>query len=274
MLRKIWIATRNNETGGGFTTNPLVFMVNIEGEDKLHHDLQPFKSGQLLPDRHAIYELDVEAAQIQPWAINYSSVRMGVRGTDAWSPEHLFVWGENIEDRAIVPLAALIGNEKTVSVDSREGVLSLPLRRVWEGGNFTKIQRLLIVAATADIRFAGTSDIVAVEMTTNYGKKIVDQPLTQDAVPLEQGKVSMAVQELPNGFNLKEIRNIRLRILGDNAWLPESLFLFGLGDDNRQYSRYMLPLAHLPQWEATGQKWLSADRTEGAEMVDLYVSYL
>jgi hypothetical protein len=40
---------------------------------------------------------------------------------------------------------------------------------------------------------------------------------------------------------------VRLRIDGDDAWLPEQLYVFGL-DTPTGRPRAIVPLAHVPQW--------------------------
>ena len=62
--------------------------------------------------------------------------------------------------------------------------------------------------------------------------------------------------------------SIELRINGDDAWLPASLFLFGLDAREGETVRFVTPLVHLPKWPFG---FLSTDTTEGKPSVTLPV---
>jgi hypothetical protein len=58
---------------------------------------------------------------------------------------------------------------------------------------------------------------------------------------------------------------ITLAILGDDAWLPASLFLFGL-DTASGRPTHVVPIVSLPSW---GRGPLSTDQGEGSKVVRL-----
>ena len=62
--------------------------------------------------------------------------------------------------------------------------------------------------------------------------------------------------------------SIRLSILGTNAWLPKSLFLFRLDTETGRPTEVVC-LSAVPVWD---MGWLSADPHEGSQSVDLSLS--
>jgi hypothetical protein len=61
--------------------------------------------------------------------------------------------------------------------------------------------------------------------------------------------------------------SIRLRIKGDDAWLPASFFIFGLDKElPSSFSQSVTPLVHLEDWPFG---WMSTDMQEGAKEVTL-----
>jgi hypothetical protein len=72
-----------------------------------------------------------------------------------------------------------------------------------------------------------------------------------------------------NGAILKGNLNdqsIQLSINGDDAWLPASLFLFGLDARESETVKLVTPLVHLTEWPFG---FLSTDSTEGTASVAL-----
>jgi hypothetical protein len=61
---------------------------------------------------------------------------------------------------------------------------------------------------------------------------------------------------------------IHLSILGTDAWLPMTVFVFGL-DKEEGRPNEVVTLSAIPNW---GLGWLSTDPAEGAASVDLPIS--
>ena len=70
---------------------------------------------------------------------------------------------------------------------------------------------------------------------------------------------------LPEGRLLVTERPGRLRILGTDAWLPKTVFVFGL-DTPSGRPNDVVTLASVPEWELG---WLSTDPSEGSASVML-----
>jgi hypothetical protein len=62
--------------------------------------------------------------------------------------------------------------------------------------------------------------------------------------------------------------SIRLSILGTDAWLPKTVFVFGL-DTASGRPNEVVTLASVPEWELG---WLSTDPSEGSASVLLQLS--
>jgi hypothetical protein len=61
-------------------------------------------------------------------------------------------------------------------------------------------------------------------------------------------------------------RSIELSINGNDAWLPASLFLFGLDARESETVRFVTPLVHITKWPFG---FLSTDTNEGRPSVAL-----
>jgi hypothetical protein len=106
-----------------------------------------------------------------------------------------------------------------------------------------------------------------VETNSNlfFSEVITDTP--QD--DMEQGKSNWYEFQVQPPFTRADLSapggRITLTMLGDDAWLPGSLFLFGLDTASGRPTR-LVPLASEPVW---GKGWLSTDEDEGKKVVHL-----
>lgn len=209
--------------------------------------------------------------------LDSSSFRVGIRGNDLWRPKSFVIWGED-DEGAIIPLAIDTNLQPqgtfgppgavTLSTDASEGKLSFPLPRVGLGSASTPIRRLLMLMTTADEDHAGTNDEFELQITTSDGRLVVDHTSTdtpQDDQERAQANLYFVPVRIP--FNRSELNadSIRLRINGDDKWLPASFFLFGLDTDEGE-PEFLVTLVHLRTWPFGG---LSTDSEEGVESVRL-----
>jgi hypothetical protein len=212
--------------------------------------------------------------------LNESSIRVGIRGDDAWRPDTFFVWGEQ-DDGLIMPLALTMDLDRPIvghvlngivlSTDASEGQTSFALGRVRLGAASQRLQRLILLLVTADKEDAGTNDKIELQIVTSAGRLVVNhifRDTPQD--DLERAQANLYIVPLDNEFDTPFSReelnddSIRLRITDDDAWLPERLFLFGTEDIGQP--DLVVPLVHLPVWPLGA---LSRDSGEGKEFVKL-----
>jgi hypothetical protein len=127
-----------------------------------------------------------------------------------------------------------------------------------------------MLVSTADVDDAGTDNDIQLQITTGDGRLVVDHifpDTSQD--DLERAQANLYYVPVTVPFSKTELNadSIRLNIKGDDAWLPDRLFLFGLSDDETgQPPEFVVPLVHFPIW-ALGT--LSTDTGEGQGSVVL-----
>jgi hypothetical protein len=197
-----------------------------------------------------------------------SSVRIGTRGDDAWAPQHIFLFGQTSRGN-VVPIAMETDLTYWLSTDVAEGRLTVPLRLVALGGSDIPIRRLLLLVRTADEDDAETNSLVQLQIKANgnllFSEVITDTP--QD--DLERDLSNWYTFDVSPPFTMHDFSlghgEITLTILGDDAWLPGSLFLFGL-DTASGRPTHVVPIVSLPRW---GRGVLSTDQEEGHKVVRL-----
>jgi hypothetical protein len=132
-----------------------------------------------------------------------------------------------------------------------------------------QINRLLMLMTTADEEDAGTESDVKLQITNAAGSVIVD--FTVPNTPQEEQERAQAnfyFVPVSPGFSLDDLDgdSVRLNIKGQDAWLPQSFFLFGL-DTASGRPDFLVPLVHIGDWR---HGWLSTDSSEGKSSISLH----
>ena len=113
---------------------------------------------------------------------------------------------------------------------------------------------------THNFHFAATLDHQHID-----SRQLTDTP--QD--DLERGLSNWYTFNVSPPFTMHDFSlghgEITLTILGDDAWLPASLFLFGL-DTASGRPTHVVPIVSVPRW---GMGALSTDQGEGSKVVRL-----
>jgi hypothetical protein len=282
----LWIGMKTavGDSDAG-TDSSLVLIINDGSEpvDTVHFTLPETAQDNPAEGTANLYQVDLndeaphEGRTFDPQKLNDSSVRVAIRGDNAWLPGSCFVWGRQT-DRIIVPLALNVVDQgfkqgelptMRISTDAREGRTSFGVTRVQPGDNFTGIARLILLLTTADQDNAGTDDPITLTITDTLGRVVVDQTFTDTSQPdLEQAQANFYYAEVDVPFLKFNLNNesIQLTIRGDDAWIPASLFLFGLDAREGETVKRVTPLVHLPRWPLGV---LSTDPSEGAASVFL-----
>ena len=266
-IRRVWAGMLTRNTNNSGTNSPIVLIVNEDGTDRLHNTFSDTPQEDQEQGQANIYEVDVAANNITPENLNNSSIRVGIRGNDAWRPEHFVVWGERATGGAILPLAIETDLTLQISTDRSEGNLSFPLRLAGLGNVGMRINRLLMLMTTANVRDAGTNSRVTLQISSGGGIIVdFDLPDTpQDEQ--ERGQANLYFVPVNTPFTKRGLNpsGISLTIGGTDAWMPASFFLFGL-DDAAGRPEALVPLVHIRNWNL-GQ--LSTDSSEGVSSVTL-----
>lgn len=267
-LAHMFVAMLTRNTTDSGTNSRIAFIVK-EGSaasDNLHHTFGDTPQDDQERGQANLYDLNVGASSIEPDNLDNNSIRVGIRGSDMWRPENFFAWGRRLFDDAILPLAIETGLSITLSTDAAEGRLSMPLRRVAVGDSTLPINRLLMLMTTSNAANKGTDSPVRLEVTTSGGSTAVDFTIPNTPQrEQERGQANWYFVPVNSTLRRTGIRRIRLSILGSDAWLPTSFFLFGL-DDAAGRPESIVPLVHVEDW-SFGH--LSTDSSEGSPFADL-----
>jgi hypothetical protein len=275
VLKRLWVAMLTRDTEDSGTEDRIVLIVNEDGVEKLHHTFPNTPQDDQDRGQPNLYEIDVKGRNIRSENLTNSSIRMGIRGSDFWHPEHVLVWGEDSSSGAVIPLALEVDIDKGISTDSNEGNLSFPLRRIGLSRPSEEVIQLIACLITADVEDAGTDDAVDFKLTFAGGKRersLEFSNLGRGQASFSENNLSFAGEPQPTKTNLE---SVVLRIngavdnpgsLGQDAWLPSSFFLFASSQTFGGLMRSIIPLVYIPRWELGA---LSVDPSEGQTSIEL-----
>jgi hypothetical protein len=122
---------------------------------------------------------------------------------------------------------------------------------------------------TADVKDAGTDDLLHLRITTLDGRVVVDHDMRDtDQEDQERGEANMYFVPVITPFSKSELGegSVELSIRGDDAWLPASFFIFGANDERTAFPEQVEPLVHVETW---GFGNMSTDEDEGTPSVVL-----
>ncbi|HYE37529.1 hypothetical protein [Methylocaldum sp.] len=255
-IRNLWVATLTSNSSDAGTESETVFIMNQEGLDVVHRDMELFRSVATGGGSFTI--LDVAESQILPE--NYY-LRIGIRGSDAWRPEVIVAWCERFTSGNIVPLGYEEQSDITLSTDASEGRISLPLRPVVPGVIRTEIQRVLLFTITHFSDFATDSPV---HVRIRRGDElVVDHTIPDTPQPdFESGQGNLYFLPVLAPFTRSQLTDasVELSIEGDDAWRPIAVVMFGLNTASGNPG-LVVPLVHVFPWTLG---LLSTDPDEGA----------
>ena len=248
-LDHIWIGIRTRTDDDSGTDNDIEIVIN-DGIDRLRHTISDTVQDDLETGGANLYSVDVAGNNIVPENLTDSSIRVGIKGDDAWRPEDIFMWGRRAADGAVIPLAIETDITTQLSTDENEGATSIPLRLVNLGSRDLLLNRLFMLMTTSTREDAGTDDTISLQIFTTGLVVDFDVPPGGDTSQEDLETSQANFYEIPviTPFTKASLATMRLAIHGDDAWLPQSLFLFGL-DDATGRPEILVPLVHLPEWQ-------------------------
>lgn len=274
-IEDVWLAALTKDEDDAGSGNRFNLTVNIDGRDVFRHD---FILGWNLPGQGATGLRDGQAGleEAQPSApfdsdkLTNSSVRVGLRGDDAWAPKHVMLIGRAQPDFTpgrMLALAMETDIERWLSADSDEGRLTMPVRRVGAGTSNTVIRRVLLLVYTDRDSDVDTESDIRLQIAAS-GQLVLDQKITHD---FDRVRAYWHFLEVERPFTRADIvskGSIHLSILGTDAWLPMTVFVFGLDTEEGRPAE-VVTLSAIPKWNLG---WLSTDASEGANSVPLPLS--
>jgi hypothetical protein len=265
------VLTKNEDDAG--TSSTFNVTVNVAGEDILDRDFGPD-----LDDAAAqVISSNTLPAPFDSSGLTNSSIRLGIRDDDAWGPQEVLLFGQaepDFQPGRIVALAMESDLQHWLSTDSSEGNLTMPLRLVSPGSSNTVIRRVLMLVDTIwSWVFGDTATDSPIELEIRAAGNVVLKEEIDDTAQddLEKGVTNWYVFDAAVPFTRADVLangGITLRILGDDAWRPGPLFLFGLdtatGRPNEVVNLNGEPMRDLG--------WMSTDTDEGSSEVELTVA--
>ena len=265
LIDHVWFAALTRHLNDAGTDNLINLTVNVAGTDVINTDVGwHTRSGQ------GYFLINNDFTPFDSAGLTDSSVRIGVRGDDAWAPEHILIFGHS--PRLFFPVAMETDIGVTLSADNDEGQLTMPLRLVAPGGSTTVIRRLLLLVHTADTDdFAGTDSAVQLQITA-AGSNVFTQQIPGTAQDdLDNWRANWYFLDGQAPFTRGDVignGGITLSILGTDAWQPRHLVLFGL-DTASGRPNEMVSLVAIIDWSLG---WLSGDPAEGKQSLSLPIS--
>jgi hypothetical protein len=291
---KIWVATlTKNEDDAGTDVGALNLTIDINGEDVADIDFGFMSgsgplSGGLGPDSGWLDDgqaaisggTDSDPGQPLPNPIDLSlltnsSIRLGIRDDDAWGPQQVLVFGQTQPQwtpSQIIALAMETDLAHWLSTDSSEGHLTMPLRLVGQGNSATTIiRKVMLLVYTGSGSNVETDSPIRLQITAG-GALVADQTVTDTPQDdLEQYTGNWYSMDVAVPFTKGDVvsnGNIRLSILGDDAWLPSQVYVFGLDTASGRPSE-VVTLVAIPKWDLGS---LSTDPSEGNASILLPIS--
>src|SRR5262245_34998543 len=181
----LWIGMKTAVGSDTGTDDSIVLIVNEGGEpvDAVHFTLPDTAQNDQESGQANLYRIELhdetphEGRTFDTLKLNDSSIRVGIRGDDVWSPGSCLVWGEATDDN-IIPLALNVvkqgfmdseSSTMRISTDRDEGRTSFCVKRVQAGDDFTGSTRLILLLLTANQDNAGTNDTITLKITDTLG---------------------------------------------------------------------------------------------------------
>jgi hypothetical protein len=177
IINQIFMTTEtwhNKEDAG--TESILNLTINLNGSDILDYNLEfqePLNSHEHTERGNAGFTLPMRIDAFDTNLLTDSSIRLGIRGDDAWAPQNVFLFGRT-DDRSQVPVPLAIETDLDVwlSTDNGEGHLTTPIRLVRSGNDppIREIRRVLLVISTGPNDDDGTDDDIELEIRGSDGR--------------------------------------------------------------------------------------------------------
>jgi len=264
------VLTKNEDDAG--TSCNLNVTINVDGIDVFDRDY----SADLDDAEAGLLGGGALEAPLDSSGFTNSSIRVGIRDDDAFGPQDVLLFGQVQPD--FVPgrtVALAMESDLThwLSTDSDEGHLTMPVRLVSPGSSTTLIRRVLLLVDTIWEYSSDTETDSAIELEiTAAGNLVLKEEIGDTPQPdLEAATTNWYMLDVAAPFTRGDVAasgGIRLSILGDDAWKPMRLYVFGL-DTASGRPNEVVTLSAVPVWTAG---WMSTDSNEGVASVDLPVA--
>jgi len=262
------IETHNKEDAG--TESELNLTINVNGSDILDQNSvvfqEPLNSFDHTARGNAGFTFPMEIDTFDTNLLTDSSIRLGIRGDDAWAPRNVFLFGRT-DDESQVPFPLAIETDLDVSLSTNkgEGHLTTPIRLV-HLGPIPEIRRVLLVISTGPNDDDGTDDDIELEIRGSDGTEFFREQFNDTPqADLEKNSANYYARDVRTPFTESDLKGCRiiLRILGKDAWHPYRVFVFGFDTTSEQgRPNAIIPLAAVWDWFTQDMGFMSTDENE------------
>jgi hypothetical protein len=280
----LWLAALTRDENDAGSKNRFNLTVNLDGRDVLDQDftlgliyggpsvgfIPGLGKGQAGLEESSEHPL---STPFDPSVLTNSSIRLGIRGEDAWGPQHVLLFGHiqpAFTPGQFIALAMETDLTLRLSTDPSDGggsQLTTRLRLVLPGSATTVIRRVLLLVYTESGSDVETTNSIVLQIAA-AGALVLHQKITDD---LNKNLARWYFLEVEGPFTKGDIdvlSGINLSILGTDAWLPKRVFVFGL-DTATGRPNEVVTLVSIPEWDLG---WLSTDHTEGNSPIPLQLA--
>ena len=285
-IGQLFVAMTTRDSDDSGTDSSITLIGNVNGLDRLQYTFPDSSQDDQDRGRANLYNVGI-SIDLDSKDLPSSYFRVGTRGEDAWRPENCFIWGTKNDFSGIVPIGMRLDlttqsvvrlvkgvaqsnaeiTQVVLSTDNNEGDLCFPLLPLSPGDQGMLIRRLLVLLTTADQDDAGTDNGITINiLNTIYQLDDIQQPHSP-----ESGQANWYLIPVTKPFvkNMMDIqKGIAMSISDDDAWLPQSVFIFGLDTDAGMPAQ-IVTLVHIPNWTMGA---LSTDSSEGSDTVILPIT--
>lgn len=282
ILAELYVATRTRNVGDADTDDAPVLVVkrgaNIVFTQKLLGGNSQFSRAAGGVTRFDVKDSNLDSANL--------TFELHASGDDAWSPEHVIVWGISgrVGDERVIPLAAFLDlatpvtpadGGRWLSTDSSEGDSVLAIPSVGRGRNSTRARRVIVVCATdayggmfnqsqgpgGAIADAGSDGPITLQ---GGGAGRLFLSYTLPSTPqgdLGEGAGAFYIVDLAAPFGRVDLAGgaFTLTIGSDDWWVPDYFAVFGV-DTVIGGPKVLIPFVAASAFEL---KRMSSDSSEG-----------
>jgi hypothetical protein len=288
-LAELYLATRTRNVEDADTDDLPVFVVR-RGPDIVFS--KPLFGGSVRVSRGAgaVWRFDMREMNLDSADLSFE---LHASGDDAWSPEHVIVWGISgrVGDERVIPLAAFLDLATPVtphdggiwiSGDTSEGERVLFVPAVGRGQNSTRARRVIVICATDPY---GAMFPAAVGPPTSFqeqgtvasltlqgggaGRMFLSYtlPATKVGGELGRGTGAFFIVDLAAPFSRLDLEGgaFTLTIDGFDPWVPDYFAVFGV-DTALFGPRALIPFVAASAFEL---RIMSSDSARGFHSVVL-----
>ena len=282
ILTELYVATRTRNVADADTDDPPKLIVN-RGATTLFSDKLLGGNGQFNRGAGGVTRFDVARANLDSANLSFE---LQPTGNDAWSPEHVIIWGisKRDGDERVIPLGAFLDlatpvtpadGGRWLSLDTSEGDQALAIPSVGRGSNATRARRVIVIVATAiyggmipgtqgpggKVADAGSDGPVTLQ---GGGAGRLCLSYTLPATPqgdLGEGAGAFYIVDLAGRFGRADLAGgaFTLTIGSEDWWVPEYFAVFGV-DTEIGGPKVLIPFVAA---SAPFLKRMSSDPSEG-----------